>query len=176
MARKIALTAALEQAIVTAIAGGVRYYEACLLAGVATSTATEWRERGEGIHSARPSTPQLAAFAAAVKKAEAQDEVRRLLRINQAGQGGAIIYERTLTHPDGRIEREVKRTAPQWQADAWHLERKYPDRYGRRMQADLRVQVNEVVREVAAEVGIDPEALMREAQDYLREYNARHGH
>jgi hypothetical protein len=107
------------------------------MADVPPPTATEWRERGEGRHSVRPSTPALATFAAAIKKAEAQDEARRLLRINQAGQGGTVVSETTTTYPDGRVVREVKRASPQWQADAWHLERKWPDRYGRRLQADL---------------------------------------
>src|SRR5436190_23128525 len=87
MARRHSLTPALHQAIVTAIAGGVPYGQACLMADVPPSTANEWRERGEGRHPERPCTPALAAFAAAIKKAEAQDEARRLLRINQAGQG-----------------------------------------------------------------------------------------
>src|SRR5262245_40281791 len=126
------LTAAIEQAIVTAIVGGVPYYQACLMAGVPDSTETDWMERGEGRHATLPPAPVFTAFSAAVKKAQAQDEARRLLRINQAGQGGTVISETTITYPDGRVEREVKRTSPQWQADAWHLERKYPDRYSRR--------------------------------------------
>src|SRR5262245_59849579 len=132
MPRKTRLTAAMEQAIITAIVGGVPYYQACRMADVPESTATLWRERGDRGHSQQGTHPRFIAFITAVKKAEAQDEARRLLRINQAGQGGTVISETTITYEDGRVEREVKRTSPQWQADAWHLERKYPDRYSRR--------------------------------------------
>jgi hypothetical protein len=169
------LTPAIHQAIVQAIVGGVPYYQACLMADVPKSTATDWRERGEGTHRDRRPTPALVAFVAAVKKAEAQDEARRLLRINQAGQGGTIVSETTITYPDGRVEREVKRTSPQWQADAWHLERKYPDRYGRRLQADLTLQIQKAAQEVADEIGIDVSLVLKEAQTYLLEAH-RGGH
>jgi hypothetical protein len=170
MPRKTSLTPALAQAIVTAVMGGVPYYQACLMADVPHSTATDWRNRGEGSNPRRRPTPALVAFAAAVKKAEAQDEARRLLRINQAGQGGTVVSETTITYPDGRIEREVKRTSPQWQADAWYLERKYPDRYGRRVQADLTLQIQRYAQEVADEIGIDVSLVLAEAQTFLREH------
>jgi hypothetical protein len=175
--RKTRLTPALEHAIVTAIAGGAPYYQACLLAGVPASTATLWMERGEHRHPNRPATPQLVTFVAAVKKAEAQDEVRRLLRISQAGQGGVVVYERTITHPDGRVEREVRRTAPQWQCDAWVLERKFPDRWGKRMQvqADLQLKIREIAQEVADEIGVPVEDILKEAQAVLNDYDRRHG-
>jgi hypothetical protein len=171
--RKTKLTPTRQHAIVTAIVGGVPYYQACLMADVPHSTATLWRERGENGHSQMKPAPLYIAFVAEVKKAEAQDEARRLLRINQAGQGGTIISESTITHPDGRIEREVKRTSPQWQADAWHLERKYPDRYGRRLQADLTLLIQKAAQEVADEVGIEMSLILKEAQTYLLE--ARNG-
>jgi hypothetical protein len=166
---RLRLTPALQQAIVTAIVGGVPYYQACLMVDVPPSTATAWRERGEGRHSQQKQTPVLVAFVAAVKKAEAQDEARRLLRINQAGQGGTVVSESTITYPDGRVEYEVKRTSPQWQADAWHLERKYPDRYAKRLQADLTVQIRQAVQAVADELGIDAQLVLQEAQTYLLE-------
>lgn len=167
--RPTKLTPGLEHAIVTAVTGGVPYLQAAMLAGVCNGVALEWRERGEGRHPTRPSTPLYAAFADAIKKAESADEARRILRINQAGQGGTVVSETTITHPDGRVEREVKRTNPQWQADAWHLERKYPDRYGRRLQADFTLQVQKVAQEVADEIGIDVRLVLQEAQAYLLE-------
>jgi hypothetical protein len=171
MARKTRLTPAVERAIITAVAGGVPYYQACLLADVPQSTATLWMEKGEGRHSQQRATPQLVAFVAAIKKAEAQDEARRLLRITQAGEGGVVIYEKTTTRPDGTVIREVQRTAPQWQSHAWMLERKYPDRYGRRVQADLSLRVRELAEEVAREVGVSADEIIREAQSFLKEHD-----
>jgi hypothetical protein len=173
MARKTRLTPGIQQAIVTAIVGGVPYVQAALMVDVPVATANEWRQRGEGRDPERPSTPLYAAFAVAIKKAEAQDEARRILRINQAGQGGTIIYEKTTTYEDGRVTHEVRRTSPEWTADAWHLERKYPDRYGRRLQADLTLQIQKAAQEVADEIGIDVALVLREAQTYLLE--ARNG-
>jgi hypothetical protein len=162
-----------EKAIITAVAGGVPYYQACLLADVPQSTATLWMEKGEGRHSQQRPTPQLVAFVAAIKKAETQDEARRLLRISQAGEGGVVVSEKTTRYPDGRVVTEVQRTVPQWQAHAWMLERKYPDRYGRRVQADLAVQVRQVAEEVAQEVGLSADEILAEAQRYLHEHDRR---
>jgi transposase len=169
--RQTKLTPAVQQAIITAIAGGVPYYQACLMADVKHSTATLWRERGENGHSQQGTHPLYIAFITQVKKAEAQDEARRLLRINQAGQGGTVISETTTTYPDGRIEHEVKRTSPQWQADAWHLERKYPDRYGRRVQANVNLDIQALATKVASELGLEVSVLMAEAQQLLREHS-----
>lgn len=169
MGRHTKLTPAVQQAIVNAIIGGVPYYQACLMADVPQSTATLWRERGENGHSQQSTHPLYIAFIAEVKKAEAQDEARRLLRINQAGQGGTVVSESTTTYPDGRVQREVKRTSPQWQADAWHLERKYPDRYGRQLRADLTVNVKALAAKVASELGLDVELLIAEAHALLSE-------
>ena len=49
-------------------------------------------------------------FLEAVKKAEAEAEALRVSRISKAGKEG------------------------NWQADAWYLERRYPDRWGKRVQ------------------------------------------
>jgi hypothetical protein len=169
MARKSSLTPALERAIVTAIVGGVPYYQACALVGIPTSTASEWLERGEGRHPQRPTTPTLAAFAEAIARAKAQDEARRLLRINQAGQGGQVLAEKTTTYADGRVVVERQYAPPDWRSDAWHLEHAYPARYGRRLQADLTLQIQQAAQEVADEIGIDVSLVLREAQAYLRE-------
>jgi hypothetical protein len=168
--RKTKLSPALQQAIITAVRSGVPYVQAALLADLPQATALEWRQRGEGRDPQRPCTPLYAQFAEALQKAEAQAEVTSLLRIRQAGEGGVVVYERTVTHPDGRIEHEVKRTVPQWQSHAWLLERRWPERYARRLQADLSLRIEAMAREVAAEIGVSVEDLMREAQLFLKEH------
>ena len=50
-----------------------------------------------------------------------------------------------------------------------HLERKYPDRWGRRVQADLNVNIQALAAKVAEEVGLDVELLMAEARALLTE-------
>jgi hypothetical protein len=173
MPRNTSLTPALQQAIVQAVSGGVPYYQACLLAGVKTSTATEWLARGEGRDPDRRQTPALATFAAAIARAKAQDEARRLLRINQAGQGGAVVTRKTTTYPDGRIVTQEEYAPPDWRADSWHLEHCYPDRYMRKVQADLRLRIEAMAQEVAAEIGVDAQLILAEAQSFLREHDRR---
>lgn len=52
-------------------------------------------------------------FADAIKTAEVKAKMRRILRIEQAARNGA------------------------WQADAWYLERKYPEEFGKRMTLSI---------------------------------------
>jgi hypothetical protein len=95
--------------------------------------------------------------------------VRRLLQITKIAEGGIVTYEKVTTFPDGREVREVQRTAPQWQPHAWHLERKYPDRYGRKLQANVTLDIRALATKVAAELGLEVEALMAEAKALLKE-------
>jgi hypothetical protein len=174
MARKTRLTPALHQAIVTAVAGGVPYYQACLLAGVKVSTATDWLERGESRHPHRPPTPALVAFAADIARAKAIDEARRLARLEQAGRGGAVVHEKVTTFADGRAVTERTYAPPDWRCDTWYLERAFPDRWGRRVQADLSLEIRQLAQEVAEEIGVPVDELIAEAQAFLREHDARH--
>jgi hypothetical protein len=52
-------------------------------------------------------------FSDAVRRAEIDGKIRRLARIDKAGRAG------------------------HWQADAWYLERKFPDEYGRKLTLQI---------------------------------------
>ena len=171
--RRTRLTPQLQQAIAQAVSGGVPFTTACRLAGISEFLGHEWRERGEGKHPTRPSTPLYADFAKAIAHAKAQDETRRVLRINQAGQGGAIVYQKTTTYPDGRTVHEERRSEPSWQADAFHLERSQPDVWGRRERLDIRVSIQQAAAKVAADLGMTAEEVLAEAQALL--YELDHG-
>jgi len=166
------LTPAVQSAIVNAVQVGVPVTQAAQLVGVGRSTVLLWLQRGDPHHSAWPKAIYT-EFLDAVTRAKAIDEARRLARLEQAGRGGAILYEHTITHPDGRVEREVKHAPPDWRADAFYLERAYPERWGRRVQADMQLRIDQMVQEVAAEIGVDPAALLAEAQAFLREHDSR---
>jgi hypothetical protein len=71
--------------------------------GVGTTTFYRWMQRGE-----EEETGKYREFREAVKEAEAKSEVLTVGRIQQAAAGGT------------------------WTAAAWYLERKYPDRWGRK--------------------------------------------
>lgn len=169
LGRPTKLTAAISQAILNAVAGGVPYVRAAALAGVTRETALSWLARGQGTGGQKVSA-YFATFFDALSRAKAQDEARRVLRINQAGQGGAVIYEKTITHADGHVTTEVRRTPPDWQADSWHLERSQPDVWGRRERLDLRItMIQQAAEKIAAELGMTPEEVIAEGEALLRE-------
>jgi len=164
------LTPTLHDAIVNAVQAGVPLVTAGQYVGVRERTLHEWIARGEGRH-VRGSTSACAQFALAVEKARAADEVRRLVRLEQAARGGAVVYEKTTTYPDGRVTREVRTTPPEWTCDAWFLERSRPESWGRKDRMDLRVNIEKAAQKVAEELGITPEEDLAEAQTLLAELN-----
>jgi transposase len=78
------------------------------LAGLSKQTLYNWLRRGR-----REESPELAAFSLACRGAMARSELNDLRIIKVAAMTG------------------------QWQAAAWRLERKFPDRYGRRSDEGL---------------------------------------
>ena len=105
MGRPTKLTEESKRKIVQAIAGGNYLETAAAYGGVAYDTFNGWMNKGE-----RNEKPLYVEFYHAVKKAEADAEALRVARISKAGQEG------------------------NWQADAWYLERRYPSRWGKRVQ------------------------------------------
>lgn len=90
---------------------------------------------------------RYADFAVRVKEAEGYASTQWLAKIEAAANDGA------------------------WQASAWKLERRYPDRYGRRVKVDATVTVRqEVARLVAAGVidEDDAEDAIAEAEAILK--------
>ena len=161
------LTPAIYEAIIRAVSGGVPLTQAAALADIDQRTVYQWLERGAGTFNGRPATPLYVQFVHDIQKAKAQDEARRVLRINQAGQGGAIISEKTTTYPDGRVVREVKHAEPQWTADAWHLERSRSETWARKERVDLRLTIQQAAEKVAAELGLTVEEVLTEAEGLL---------
>ena len=107
MARPTKLTPERHTAIVQAILAGNYAETAARYAGVATTTFYNWMNRGKDGKSGL-----YVEFVDAVENAKAQAEIRDV----------------------ALIERAAKVT---WQAAAWMLERKFPDRWGRREKVEL---------------------------------------
>ena len=97
----------LTERLLNAIRLGSYIEHACYYEGINARTFRMWRKTAtEGIEPYK-------SFWVEVTKAESEAIVRRLGRIEKAGQDG------------------------NWQADAWVLERKYPDKFGRRDRLEL---------------------------------------
>ena len=108
--RTTKLTPELQRNLCAVIGAGNYIQTACNYVGIDPTTFSMWLQRGEGTHPTRPKTKLYVDFVEAIRKAEAQAEATRVARIAKAGQDGI------------------------WTADAWYLERRYPERWGRRVQ------------------------------------------
>lgn len=138
------VTARLTPQVTRDIAQHVRhgnYLETAAAAvGVHKNTLHTWLRRGrQAIERAWPiKDAEYAAFHRAVHEAMAESEVRTLDRLTQAGAGD-------------------------WRAHAWRLERRFPDRWGRRQRVEVEGNQDKPVRYVveAPPKLADPEAWAR---------------
>ena len=129
-----ALTPEVHASIVKWMEAGNYFETACQITGVAVRTARLWLRHGN-----KQKRGKYADFLHSVKKAEARAEARNVLRIETA-------------------------SAKQWQASAWLLERKHPERWARHDRHEItgkdgRELAVRIVKDgaaaVAAALGID---------------------
>ena len=101
--RKLKLDQELIEQVSLIIRQGNYAQTACEMVGIGTTTYYRWLETAE-----KDNAPKIyREFRDAIKRAEAQAEVRSVTRIMQAADEGT------------------------WQASAWYLERKHPTKWGR---------------------------------------------
>jgi transposase len=98
--------------LLQAIKLGAFTEHACHYAGITSATFRKWRQY------AMDDIEPYKSFWKEVNLAESEAIVRRIARIEKAGVEGS------------------------WQADAWVLERKYPDKFGRREKVTLQADPN----------------------------------
>lgn len=137
MGRKTKLTQELQDQICRVLRAGNYIEDTCAYVGIAESTFYEWVRRGErGWKIDREAG--YSEFSEAVKKARAEAAVSSVARIRKAAQGELEVKRKVTTKSDGTQVIETTLQPPQWQADAWYLERSYPHRWGRRvMQQEI---------------------------------------
>lgn len=118
--------------LLQAIRLGSYIEHACFYAGIDSSTFRKWRQKAE------QEIEPYKSFWKEVQLAESEAIMRRLARIEKTAEEG------------------------NWQADAWVLERKYPDKFGRRDRINVNLDPNKPV-EVNLEWA-DGQALDREKE------------
>ena len=136
MARPTKLTPAIAAKLVLAIRVGNYASVAAKSVGIDQSTYYDWLAKG------REDKAPYAEFAVAIQKAEAEAEAATVARI------------------------QLAEAAPNtWQAAAWWLERRFPDRWGRRDRLEVEHTVVErEAKRLADEFGLDPAEVLREAE------------
>ena len=126
--RPTKLTAEVQEQIVTAVQNGAYLETAAAYAGVSKQALFKWLKRGR-----EQKRGLYRNFVDAVEKAMADAELRDLALISRAAAGVPIKKTKTIKRANGTIETTVEEsTQVSWQAAAWRLERRFPDRYGRR--------------------------------------------
>jgi hypothetical protein len=127
--------------IVQAIRAGNYIETAAAYAGIAKDTLYAWLRRG-----AAGTEPEYSEFAAAVEQALASAETRDVALIGQAAE-------------------------KEWQAAAWRLERKFPDRWGRKYRHELEAGA----RHGSLEGLLEQLGLIRKARAQQREIPEQDG-
>ncbi len=121
------LTPAIQKRIVNAIRRGCYVETATAMAGVAKTTFYDWLKQG-----ARADEGVFHNFSIAVEKALADSEHDDLAVIEKASRGYEVVKTKTVVYKDGAIEETTERSTKfDWQAAAWRLERRFPERWGR---------------------------------------------
>lgn len=141
MARRTKLTSERQKKIVDAIRAGNYADIAARYAGIDPATYHTWMKRGR--ESDTPEHKIYREFHNAVKEAQAQAEIRDVALISKAAQEN-------------------------WQAAAWRLERKSPNRWGR---SEKRYHEHKVTDIPAVDLRLAPETSEK-AHELLRQLGA----
>ncbi|MET8696823.1 hypothetical protein ABZV65_30285 [Streptomyces bauhiniae] len=145
------LSEEVEARLVAASRTGVAVELAAEMAGVSRSSFLAWMARGRAEVEAReegeqpdPDEEEYAALYEKVRTARATAGARAMMNIRRVADGGIVTKVTTRQFRDsvtGEIVTETveDRTAPDWRADAWYLERQHRDHYGK--DATLAVEI-----------------------------------
>lgn len=145
MARPSKLTPDVQADIVAAIRAGNYMETAASFAGINKDTLFAWLKRGK-----RDKSGPYRDFSDAVSRALAEAETSALASIEQAASGGTVVAKTTVitetVTKSGTTTHKTVTTEtyqpPQWQAAAWRLERRFPDRWAlaKRGEEDSAIQ------------------------------------
>ncbi len=134
--REPKLTPEIQEQLIQGVVLGLPYRAACERIGLALSSFYRWKRRGK--EPGKKNAPYV-AFLAALARARASDQARRVKRIEEAARGGGVLYEKitTTTKPHTATKWRLSSSdfaLPEWRADAWHLDRTDPRTWGSHAQ------------------------------------------
>ena len=145
------LSEEVEARIITASRTGIAVELAAEAAGISSVTYHRWMARGraeiatreDGQPPNRDEDPYVELFEK-VRTARAMAAARAMANIRRVADGGIVtkVTTRKFRDPEtGQIVEEVTedRTAPDWRADAWYLERQHRNHYGK--DAALAIEI-----------------------------------
>jgi DNA-directed RNA polymerase beta' subunit len=134
--KPLLLTPTVHKHIVEAAAKGVPRRFFADLAGCTQRNVRLWLARGKkekkGVYS---------SLYSAVKRAEASAVLDRVARIEAAAIGGFVTERTVITQNDGATRETEKMAKPEWTADAWMLERRYPEEFALQRKKDIEEAV-----------------------------------
>lgn len=152
--------------ILEAIRGGMSIEKACGLVRVSSDSYYKWRLRNEELNQIMKFMSDSerdgyrdslldhdrAVLDLFVRLVHAKSECidNSVKRVQQAAKGGRKITETKRTFINGELKVEIitaRESDPVWQADAWILERRFPEDYSRN-----RIPVDETAKRVADEI------------------------
>jgi hypothetical protein len=137
MGRPSKFTEEVRARVLEAIASGVPRRVGAEYAGISERTLQTFLARARDAQSG----PYL-QFSQALKKAEATAVIAAVGRIRNHGRDS-------------------------WQADAWWLERRYPEEWGRQDRTKLDAQLQEAAEQIAGETGLDAAEVVADAKRLL---------
>ncbi|MFG2141809.1 hypothetical protein [Streptomyces sp. NPDC048650] len=168
--RPTLLSEEVEARILAASRTGIAVELAAEAAGISSATYHRWMARGraevalrdDGQEPDHDEDPYVALFER-VRTARAMAAARAMANVRRVADGGITtkITTRKFRDPEtGQIVEEVTedRTAPDWRADAWYLERQHRNHYGK--DAALAIEITGLSSvEPAQEERVDLSAL-----------------
>lgn len=162
--RRTKLTPELRDRICAAVRTGAYLETAAVAAGLNKTTLHDWLKRG-----ARAKRGTLHDFSNSVMAAIADSEQDAVRRLSDAASPRTEVTTKQVVNKAGEVVTVETTTTPtlgDWRADAWRLERKFPERWG----ATLRIrhvvdkQVTDVLSRLEKKL---PASIFRQVLDAL---------
>jgi hypothetical protein len=122
------------------------------------------RERDEIDVVLKEQEQAFATFADSVKKATAEAELGLLGVVTRSAKGSHVVARSVVDNPDGTTTTSEKFSRPEWQAAAWCLERRHPEKWGRRQvemvgadggRLEVKLSWSDAIKETFAKVEQD---------------------